>query len=163
MKNFAIVSALSLTLLAGSAFGHSDKHDKQRPYDISSAEQKAFGIAGDPRKAARPIKLAMGDDMRFLPNSIDVKQGETIKFIVINNGKLKHEMVIGTRNELQEHAALMKKFPEMEHDAPYMAHTAPGKSAEIVWTFNRLGEFDFACLMAGHFEAGMVGKIRGAP
>jgi plastocyanin len=25
--------------------------------------------------------------------------------------------------------------------------------------FNRPGEFDFACLIAGHYQAGMVGKI----
>jgi uncharacterized cupredoxin-like copper-binding protein len=34
-----------------------------------------------------------------------------------------------------------------------------GQSGEIVWTFNRVGEFEFACLIAGHFQAGMVGTI----
>jgi uncharacterized cupredoxin-like copper-binding protein len=36
---------------------------------------------------------------------------------------------------------------------------APGKTGEIVWTFNRAGQFDFACLIAGHYQAGMIGKI----
>ena len=71
-----------------------------------------------------------------------------------------HEFVLGTRKELEEHAELMKKFPDMEHDEPYMAHVAPGKTAEMIWHFNRVGEFEFACLLPGHFEAGMVGKIR---
>ena len=62
-------------------------------------------------------------------------------------------------NKLDEHAALMKKFPNMEHDEPYMAHVEPGKKGEIVWTFNRVGEFDFACLLPGHYEAGMRGTI----
>jgi uncharacterized cupredoxin-like copper-binding protein len=70
-----------------------------------------------------------------------------------------HEMVIGTMKELKEHAEQMKKFPNMEHDEPYMAHVAPGKSEEIIWQFTKAGEFDFACLIAGHFDAGMMGKI----
>jgi uncharacterized cupredoxin-like copper-binding protein len=53
----------------------------------------------------------------------------------------------------------MIKFPTMEHDEPYMAHVAPGKTGEIIWTFNRAGQFEFACLIAGHYQAGMVGKI----
>ena len=57
----------------------------------------------------------------------------------------------------------MVKFPNMEHDEPYMAHVKPGESGEIVWTFNRPGDFDFACLIAGHYQAGMVGKIKVAP
>lgn len=79
--------------------------------------------------------------------------------VVHNSGQVMHEMVIGTKKELDEHAALMAKFPEMEHDEPYMTHVAPGKSGEIVWTFNRAGQFDFACLIAGHYQAGMTGKI----
>jgi uncharacterized cupredoxin-like copper-binding protein len=98
--------------------------------------------------------------MRFVPASISVREGETVRLVVKNDGKVMHEFVIGTKKELDEHAALMKKYPGMQHDEPYMAHVAPGKSGEIVWTFNRPGEFDFACLIAGHYGAGMVGKIK---
>ena len=98
--------------------------------------------------------------MRFKPALIEVRQGETIRFVVRNRGKLLHEFVIGTKPELDAHAALMLKFPNMEHDEPYMAHVAPGKSGEILWNFNRAGEFEFACLIAGHYQAGMIGKIR---
>jgi uncharacterized cupredoxin-like copper-binding protein len=74
-----------------------------------------------------------------------------------------HEIVIFTSAELAQHAEMMKKFPSMEHDEPYMAHVPPGKRGDIVWTFNRPGDFEFACLIAGHFEAGMRGTIRVAP
>ena len=67
--------------------------------------------------------------------------------------------MLGTQKELEEHAALMLKFPDMEHDEPYMVHVAAGKTGEIVWTFNRAGDFDFACLIPGHYQAGMVGKV----
>lgn len=122
-------------------------------------EQKDWGIAGDAKSVKRDIILTMSDNMRFTPNAISVKQGETIRFVVKNQGKMLHEMVIGTKKELDEHAALMLKFPNMEHDEPYMAHVSPGKSHNMIWTFNRAGEFDFACLIAGHYQAGMVGKI----
>jgi uncharacterized cupredoxin-like copper-binding protein len=70
-----------------------------------------------------------------------------------------HEMVLGTLAELREHGELMKKFPDMEHDEPYMAHVKPGNTEDIVWQFTRPGEFYYACLIPGHFEAGMIGKI----
>jgi uncharacterized cupredoxin-like copper-binding protein len=123
-------------------------------------EQKPWGIAGDAKAVRRTIEIAMGDDMRFSPDRIEVRQGETVRFVIRNRGKLLHEMVIGTKKELEEHAALMARFPNMEHDEPYMAHVAAGKSGQLVWHFNRAGDFDFACLVAGHYQAGMVGKIK---
>jgi uncharacterized cupredoxin-like copper-binding protein len=103
--------------------------------------------------------VEMSDRMRFEPSSLTVKRGETIRFVVRNRGATLHEMVLGTPRELAEHAALMRKFPDMEHDAPYMAHVKPGETGEIAWRFNRAGTFQFACLVAGHFEAGMTGVI----
>lgn len=133
------------------------------PADRARAEQKQFGIAGDPKNATRTIKVSMSDRMRFTPNSITVRHGETVKFVVTNRGKVLHEMVIGTMADFKEHAALMKKFPGMEHDEPHMAHVRPGKTGEIAWTFNEPGDFNFACLIAGHFESGMLGKITVLP
>jgi len=123
-------------------------------------EQKPWGIAGDPKDVVRTVEVKMSDDMRFLPNRLEVRQGQTIRFVLRNSGNVMHEFVLGTKKELDEHAALMVKFPKMEHDEPYMAHVSPGKSGEIVWMFNRAGDFDFACLIAGHYSAGMVGTIK---
>jgi uncharacterized cupredoxin-like copper-binding protein len=149
--------ALFLALLAAApAWSHGDPHAGRKAEVVK--EQKPWGIAGDP-KGARTIRIRMSDDMRFQPERIEVREGETIRFIVRNAGKVLHEMVIGTRKELEEHAALMKKFPKMEHDEPYMTHVASARSGEIVWNFNRPGTFQFACLIPGHFEAGMTGTI----
>ena len=68
-----------------------------------------------------------------------------------------------TKDVLDEHAALIGKCPTMERDEPYMAHVPPGKTGEIVWTFNRAGQFEFACLIAGHYQAGMVGLVTVIP
>jgi uncharacterized cupredoxin-like copper-binding protein len=159
MKQSLLVSML-FSLLASLAHAHGDAHHDKVAFDPAVAEQKAFGIAGDPKKATRTVRITMADNMRFSPDMLTVTQGETIKFIISNHGKMRHEMVIGTLRELQDHAALMKKFPDMMHDEPYMAHVQPGKSEPIVWTFNKPGDFEFACLVAGHFEAGMAGKIK---
>ena len=155
---------LHLLLVAGfiaatpAAMAHGEaEHAAAGPV---KKEQKPWGIAGDAKAAKRTIEIRMTDNMRFSPDSIEIRQGETVRFRHLNKGKAMHEFVLGTKAELDEHAALMKKFPNMEHDEPYMAHVPPGKQGEIVWTFNRPGEFDFACLLPGHYEAGMVGRIR---
>lgn len=145
--------------LCGGAFAHETGHSKAVGSAAAGSEQTAFGIAGDPAKATRTVMVDMSDRMRFEPSSLTVKRGETIRFVVRNRGATLHEMVLGTPRELAEHAALMRKFPDMEHDAPYMAHVKPGETGEIAWRFNRPGTFQFACLVAGHFEAGMTGVI----
>jgi len=153
----------TLALLAGAALcSNTLAHEGSRHDKTTSPvrkEQKAWGIAGDPKAVRRTVRVAMSDSMRFTPDSITVRRGETVRFVFRNDGALLHEFVLGTKRELDEHAALMLKFPNMEHDEPYMAHVPPGKTGQIVWTFNRAGDFDFACLIAGHYQAGMVGKI----
>ena len=101
----------------------------------------------------------MDDRMRFVPDRVSVKRGETIRFVVHNAGKVKHELVLGTRAELKAHAALMRKFPGMEHADPNQVPVEPGATGELVWQFTRAGTVDFACLQPGHFESGMVGKV----
>ena len=151
--------AFALTTFLSVAHAHGDAHDKKKPVAVKK-EQKEWGIAGDAKSVKRTIRITMSDTMRFTPDKIEVRQGETVRLVMKNEGKLLHELVIGTKPVLEEHAALMVKFPDMEHDEPYMAHVPAGKTGEITWTFNRAGNFDFACLIAGHYSAGMVGKIR---
>ena len=176
----ALIIASSASFVP-AAFGHGDGgHGKPKTVDYSKAEEMPFGRAGNLKNAVRTINVAMNDKMQFvasaprsgrrtdiapgnrphvMPGDIEVKQGETIRFVVHNDGALLHEMVIGTMKELKEHAKLMRKYPGMEHDEPYMAHVAPAKAGEMVWQFTRSGEFYYACLMPGHMEAGMISKI----
>lgn len=155
------ILSLALASVTAAVFAHSgEMHAKPKTPAPISTEEHAFGKQGEPQKASRTITVDMMDTMRFAPDDITVKQGETIRFVVRNKGKMLHEMVIGTMDELKEHGELMKKHPEMEHDEPYMAHVNPGGREEMVWQFTRPGEFYYACLIPGHFEAGMVGKIK---
>ena len=156
-----LLSALaSAALLAAPQLACAHGDETSTKAGPVKKEQKDWGIAGDVAAARRTVTFRMTDAMRFTPDRITVKQGETLRIVLRNDGKLLHEFVLGTQSVLEEHAALMMKFPTMEHSEPYMAHVAPGKSGEIVWTFNRPGDFDFACLIPGHYQAGMVGKIR---
>jgi uncharacterized cupredoxin-like copper-binding protein len=157
------LAAAAAALLAGIAPALAHGNQKHAPKAAVVKEQKPWGIAAEAGAATRTVEFTMTDDMRFTPDRLEVRQGETLRLVVRNQGKVMHEFVLGTKPDLDEHAALMVRFPDMEHDEPYMAHVSPGETGEIVWTFNRAGDFDFACLIAGHYQAGMVGKIRVLP
>jgi uncharacterized cupredoxin-like copper-binding protein len=152
--------AIAVTLVSATGATAHDDGNQKKADSKANGHAATIGKPGDPGKVTRDVDVEMNDAMRFKPASIQVKRGETIRFIVRNTGKLKHEMVLGTIKELKEHAELMRKFPEMEHADPNQVSVEPGKTGELVWQFDRAGTFDFACLVPGHFEAGMVGKVR---
>lgn len=158
--SFARAATFALAVvISGGAFAHGDKTHPRKEVRAISTEQKAFGREGDPKKATRTIKVDMSDRMRFSPQTLEIQRGEIVRLQVKNSGKTMHEMVLGTMAELKQHAKLMRKHPGMEHDEPYMAHVAPGKTERIVWNFSQPGEFYYGCLVPGHFDAGMIGKI----
>jgi uncharacterized cupredoxin-like copper-binding protein len=154
----ACVLAISLGFATG-ALGHGDEKHVSEKAESADGHAAAIGGPGDPDQITRSIDVEMSDEMRFRPDSIRVERGETIRFAVRNVGKLKHEMVLGTIDELREHAELMRKFPEMEHEDPNQVSVEPGETGELIWHFTEGGTFDFACLVPGHYEAGMAGKI----
>jgi len=131
---------------------------------ISAAQahdgEYSAGHPGDPKKPARTVTVTMQEDangMRYVPDRIDVKRGEQVRFVLQNKGALKHEFTLASMQDNKKHGALMMKFPDMEHDDPNAKSIEPGKSAEILWRFDKAGTFEFACLIPGHYEAGMHG------
>lgn len=157
------LAPLAAWLAHRPAHAHGDRNAAGAAAAPVVKEQKPWGIAAEPREAQRTVNLRMSDNMRFTPSHLDVREGETLRLRVANRGKMLHEIVIGTPEELQAHAELMKKHPDMQHDEPYMAHVSAGQRGDITWTFNRAGDFEFACLIPGHFDAGMRGNIRVKP
>ena len=160
MKRINRLLAASLIAISGIAFadgGHD--HGKKAGAAAGKGHASALGQPGDPTKVTRTVEITMNDTMRYNPASVSVQRNETVRFVLKNEGKLKHEMVLGTIRELKEHAALMVKFPQMEHADPNQASVDAGKTGELVWQFTKAGTFDFACLQAGHFEAGMKGQV----
>ncbi|MCX7960327.1 MAG: cupredoxin family protein [Burkholderiales bacterium] len=161
MQRAKVLLAVFIAAAAPAALAHGEPaHGKKSGHRAAQAdEEKPFGRPGDPKKPARSVKIEMLDTMRFVPATLEFRRGENVKFVVRNSGRQMHEMVLGTLEELKAHAELMRKHPAMEHDEPWMAHVAPGKSATLHWQFTRAGEFHYGCLIPGHFEAGMVGRI----
>ena len=159
MKIMTAALTVVLALSSAAASAHGDERRSSKGRAAPEVVEKPFGRSADPKRATRTVKVDMSDAMRFTPAVLTVKRGETVRFLVSNSGKTMHEMVLGTLDELKEHAELMRKFPEMEHDEPYMAHVKPGRTGTLAWQFTRPGEFFYGCLVPGHFEAGMVGRI----
>ncbi|MDR4305915.1 cupredoxin family protein [Chelatococcus sambhunathii] len=154
MKTSLMLAVVATALLSPAAWadpGHSH------------AEAKAFGEPGNPKKPSRTVEVVMKetDDgkMLFEPISITAKRGEQVRFVLRNEGQIDHEFMLATRAENDRHAVAMRKNPDMEHDEPNGRRLAPGKSDEITWKFSKSGEFNFACLIPGHREAGMDGTV----
>jgi len=165
MNKTLLTLILGLVPLVAAAGGNHAGHDMQHSgmtgmAGMHSGEHaSAAGQPGEQAKVNRTIEVTMDDNMRFSPGQITVKAGETIRFFVKNVGKVQHEMVIGTADELKEHAEMMRKMPSMQHAEPNMVTLAPGKRGGVVWQFSKAGQVDFACLIPGHMEAGMKGLI----
>lgn len=151
MKHLLLMVVAASTLAIGAASAHND---------AAHSGENAFGHSGDPARVARTIEVSMTDAMRFTPAAVTVRKGETVRFVVRNDGRLVHEMVLGTDKDLREHTAMMREHPEMGHAEPSMVRVEPGAKAQMVWTFDKAGRFTFACLVPGHFEAGMKGEVK---
>lgn len=168
-KALSILILGALPALALASGNHAGGHDMRGEHDMTQmsgmegmsrdGRDGAMGQAGDPAKVSRTIEVTMGDTMRFTPGEIKVKAGETVRFFVKNTGKIPHEMMIGSMNELKEHAEMMRKMPGMQHAESNKITLGPGQRGGIVWQFDKAGAVNFACLTPGHMEAGMMGKI----
>jgi uncharacterized cupredoxin-like copper-binding protein len=125
-------------------------------------EHFSAGEAGDAKKPSRTVKITMLEDgkrMLFEPDVVEVHLGEQIRFVIYNEGSEDHEFMLAKKEENRKHAEVMKKFPHMEHDDPNAVRVPPLNSSEILWKFTKRGEFEYACLIPGHLEAGMHGKV----
>ena len=144
-----VATTLLLSAVMFPAFAHEGEHF-------------SAGAPGNPKKPARTVTVIMNDSdgaMRFVPDRIEAKKGEQVRFIIQNKGVLKHEFTLASVEDNNKHAELMKKYPDMEHDDPNAKSVDPGKAAEILWRFSKDGTFEFACLIPGHREAGMHGIV----
>jgi uncharacterized cupredoxin-like copper-binding protein len=155
MKTLPITTALAMSFAVPvfAAGTHAGGH----------AEQMAVGMPGNPGHVDRTIEVDLMElddgSMVFDPGKLDIRKGETVRFVVTNKGELEHEFVLDTAEKNIEHKELMQEFPEMEHDDPNALRLMPGEAGEIVWTFSNDGDFEFACLIPGHYESGMFGPV----
>lgn len=136
-----------------------------------------------PRGQGRPVLVQM-TDYAYSVKTITVKAGETIRFVIKNDGTLLHEFNLGTAAEHGEHRPMMAMMMEhgmitqdkivsrtmtmpdgtkMTHTEPNSVLVEPGRSTEISWKFTTPGELEIACNVPGHFESGMVASLNVVP
>ena len=141
-----------------------------------------FGQPAPATKASRSIEVVMGD-MTFYPGALDIKAGETVRFVLVNKGQLLHEFNLGNaamhadhQQEMlkmqqsgqllptamkpgMDHAAMGHDQVSMRHDDPNSVLVEPGKTGELTWTFSKATRLEFACNIPGHYQAGMKGDL----
>lgn len=157
MSKFPLIAVTAITLSIGTVAAFAAAGPPGHSHEGFSA-----GEPGNPKKPSRVVLVTMreGDGtMTYTPEKVEVKKGEQIKFVIRNNGELDHEFILATTQENLKHAEEMKKNPEMEHDDPNAQRLTPKQAKEIVWKFTKAGTFEFGCLIPGHREAGMIGKV----
>ena len=155
--NFNRISTLAMGLTLGLAAATSSLADAGHDHGHKT---EGYGIPGSPAKINRTFQLNTTDEMRFSISDLKIRKGETIRFVITNVGKVRHEFSLGTEKELIEHNELMKKFPDMVHEEANKVTVDPGQKGEVIWQFTNSGTVHFACLHPGHYEAGMRGKIK---
>jgi uncharacterized cupredoxin-like copper-binding protein len=139
--------AMAMLITACTAWGSGDHQGGHDP----------MGEAA--KKTSRTVQISMSDNMKYMPNVIQIKRGEAVTLAFKNEGQLKHEAVLGNLDELKKHAEMMKMHPDMEHDDPKSISAKAGETAYIKWKFTQAGTFYVACLVPGHFDAGMRASV----
>ena len=153
MKTLPVAFAALLVAATGAS---AHDHDGQ-------PETFAAGTPGDPAETARTVALTIHQvrqgKMSFGSDDLHAKPGEQIRFVVTNDGEVPHEFRIDSKAGNAEHKAMMAKMPGMVHHDPNTMSIAPGRTMALVWRFSKPGSYEFACLLPGHYEAGMHGAI----
>ena len=156
--------ALTLTLLfavgtAGAQADPGNERPQSAPQMTVDPQATAFGHPGNAKDVTRDIHLSLRDTMSIVPDRLNLVQGETVRLRIKNIGRIPHEFVLGTRKEILEHRDMMRKMPTMQAAEANDVSVSPGETSEIIWRFSNLGSFEYACLVPGHWEAGMQGVV----
>jgi uncharacterized cupredoxin-like copper-binding protein len=155
---YGVIGAVIVTAASIATFSYLQGHELEHEHGHDHGAPALVGSA-----VAREVHIEMNDNMKFSPASWEAVQGEPIRIVVTNKGKLVHELVIGLEADLKQHLIDMKKPGFQDHHHDNEVSVKPGQTGELIWTFKQPGEWTMACLEDGHFEAGMKGVIKVAP
>jgi uncharacterized cupredoxin-like copper-binding protein len=143
------VIGAALVFGAATAYGHG-------------ADVK-FGFPAKANAKARVVNVEMDEGadgkLSYSPNTVEVKRGETIHFVVVNKGKDTHDFFVGPEQLIDEHVEELKKDPNTDMDDPSWIRVKAGETGNLVWRFTVKGDFDYASVLPGQIEAGMHGSI----
>lgn len=183
----ALLTATAFALLlvpsawmAANAHG-ADEHSGTQGMHMMKPETFAWGHPGTAGAVDRTIRIKAEDSMRFVPDTLTVKTGQTVKFVITNTGRLTHEFVLAPKSVQKEHEKEMRKMMQsmmqsdgmhmkmggmmqagkmhMQHSDPYELELPAGETKTLIWTFTQPGTLQYGCHEPGHYAAGMVGTI----
>ncbi|CAN1721213.1 Copper-resistant cuproprotein CopI [Hyphomicrobium sp. 1Nfss2.1] len=162
----AVIAISGSPMAIHSALAHSahEGHGEHAGHNAHAGQDASFA-AGEPgagHEGARTVEIVMRDDdgaMSFSPNSLEVKKGEQVRFVLTNAGAVDHEFLIDSVANNAAHKNAMAANPDMQHDEPNGRRLKPGEKTELVWRFTKPGTFEIACLIPGHYESGMKGEV----
>jgi uncharacterized cupredoxin-like copper-binding protein len=163
-------AALSLGLLGCSSAGGSTESSSTAPgttkpgsaMPSGSGEMTEVGALGEPADAAmadRTVHVTASDQLKFAPDALQVKVGETVTFEIENAGTTDHEFVIGSPEYQAAHEQEMQAGHMEMGDEPNAVDVPAGDTKSLTWTFTEAGATQYGCHEPGHFAAGMVGDI----
>jgi uncharacterized cupredoxin-like copper-binding protein len=155
------MALMALSVAFGSGLGSPPR--QAAPWGFGPGGMMGFGAAnvgaapdpGSPgfvagtTSAPRVVRIVASDALRFYPDIVTVKAGETITFEVTAMGMRSHEFMVGPTAEVAADTA----------GTPEVADIAMMQTKSLTYTFNGPGPFAFACHAPGHYEAGMRGTI----
>lgn len=140
---------------------HGGRHGEEHGAHGGHHGGSLAGKPGQENDVDRVINVEANDAMRFVHKPFNIKNGETIRFVISNKGAVPHEFAIGTKDEHMEHGKMMMNNPNMHHGPGGNAITvAPGKTETLIWTFEEAWEVEAACNIPGHYQAGMHSPVR---
>jgi uncharacterized cupredoxin-like copper-binding protein len=163
IRSAAIAALLATSALAVPALatdgppGHS--HGPAMHGGQAHGATHTDGRPGRPEDVKRTVRIEASDNA-FNLKQIQVRAGETIRFVVTNAGQSTHEFAIADPKEHEEHRAMMRQMPGMMHDEPNVLTVEPGETKELLWRFGKDANVEFACNIRGHAEDGMTGAFR---
>lgn len=150
-----VLSLFALVLAAPVAFAHTGGHGA----DAEKAPQDSYGRAGDVAKVSRTVPLELTATGGCLPARIAVKRGETLRLVAKNAGTAEQDLALGRQSDLEAHAEMVRKFPQMQAAQSHRVTVKPGESRDLVWQFARAGQFNLACGAPARFDAQSAGKV----
>jgi uncharacterized cupredoxin-like copper-binding protein len=156
----AAVLAAALTISGAGSIPFGYAHDAHGAHPV----QRTFsaGEPGNPKQSSRLIEITMRESdgkMLFAPDRIEVRRNEQVRFVLKNDGAIEHEFMLASAKENAAHGEAMAKMPDMRHEEPNGRRLDAKGKTEILWRFTKRGEYEFACLIPGHYQVGMFGKI----
>ena len=160
-RALALLTLLAMApAFAGAAEGHSGGHD-------------GYGRPGSPEEVDRTVRVdAEGID--FSKDQIEVRSGETVRFLVTNSGNTIHEFTIGPPSVQRQHRQEMERLMgssghghgdghgssmSKAHQHGNSVMVKPGETKELIWKFSEVHDLKFGCNVPGHYEAGMHGDF----